>query len=212
MATLTDVSMIYSAINLRPNMRAVSNERLSPFHLAIGYFNIAIPSYIPRDLSLPDLFWHRAAGVKAQMRKLIKSPMLVSRVLETANARRQRAVKWAKIDDEEAQEAALAKETSGSLEYHPAEQNTPRPVSATAAYRARTGFNASPLASTIQAIPVADQALSKPSQRALLGVSILGNLDKMYDHRAYTPIRIHNLTTGSRQREGSVLLFTYHFL
>ncbi|KAL7422831.1 hypothetical protein Q5752_002127 [Cryptotrichosporon argae] len=49
------------------------------------------------------------------------------------------------------------------------------------------------------------------SQKALMGVSMLGNLDGMYKHADFSAIRLQSLTTGSRQRQGGLLLFAYTF-
>ena len=49
------------------------------------------------------------------------------------------------------------------------------------------------------------------SQKALMGVSMLGNLDAMYKHAAFPEIKLRSLTTGSRQRPGGLLLFAYTF-
>jgi len=48
------------------------------------------------------------------------------------------------------------------------------------------------------------------SSTALIGLSLLGNLDGIY--RQYQGIRLHTLTTGSRQRPGGMLLFGYTFV
>ena len=52
---------------------------------------------------------------------------------------------------------------------------------------------------------------TKPPSSALLGLSMLGNLDAVYKHKEFTDIRLHTLTTGSRQRHGAMLLFGYTF-
>lgn len=46
---------------------------------------------------------------------------------------------------------------------------------------------------------------------ALIGLSLLGNLDGMYKHAAFPAVKLHTLTTGSRQRSGGMLLFGYTF-
>ncbi|KAH8835541.1 hypothetical protein DL96DRAFT_1666279 [Flagelloscypha sp. PMI_526] len=53
---------------------------------------------------------------------------------------------------------------------------------------------------------------TKP-QNVLTGLSLLGNLDDIYDHKSYAQggIRLHTLTTGSRQRRGASLIFVYTF-
>jgi len=44
-----------------------------------------------------------------------------------------------------------------------------------------------------------------------MGLSLLGNLDGIYEHTRFPSIRLHTLTTGSRQRAGGMLLFGYTF-
>ena len=51
----------------------------------------------------------------------------------------------------------------------------------------------------------------KAPSSALIGLSLLGNLDGIYKHKNFGDIRLHSLTTGSRQRHGAMLLFSYTF-
>jgi hypothetical protein len=46
---------------------------------------------------------------------------------------------------------------------------------------------------------------------ALLGISLLGNLDGTYKHANFPDIKLHTLTTGSRQRHSAMLMFAYTF-
>jgi len=46
---------------------------------------------------------------------------------------------------------------------------------------------------------------------ALTGLSLLGNLDGMYKHAKFPDIKLHTLTTGSRQRNSAMLMFAYTF-
>jgi len=59
---------------------------------------------------------------------------------------------------------------------------------------------------------VTSSAVEKPPSTALIGLSLLGNLDGMYKHAAFPQIKLHTLTTGSRQRSGAMLLFGYTFV
>ncbi|KAG8881091.1 hypothetical protein FRB98_004548 [Tulasnella sp. 332] len=53
---------------------------------------------------------------------------------------------------------------------------------------------------------------TKTPSAALMGLSLLGNLDGTYAHATYSPnVTLHTLTTGSRQRSGGMLLFGYTF-
>jgi hypothetical protein len=51
----------------------------------------------------------------------------------------------------------------------------------------------------------------KAPSSALIGLSLLGNLDGIYKHANFPEIELHTLTTGSRQRKGAMLLFGYTF-
>lgn len=52
----------------------------------------------------------------------------------------------------------------------------------------------------------------RPPSQALIGLSLLGNLDSIYIHSTFPDIKLHTLTTGSRQRSGGMLLFGYTFV
>lgn len=62
-------------------------------------------------------------------------------------------------------------------------------------------------------VPVANPKpkSQQPPATALIGLSLLGNLDAVYKHASYSEIQLHTLTTGSRQRPGGMLLFGYTF-
>lgn len=48
--------------------------------------------------------------------------------------------------------------------------------------------------------------------KALLGLSLLGNLDGVFKHESYSRVTLHSITNGSRQRPGAMLLFGYTFV
>lgn len=52
---------------------------------------------------------------------------------------------------------------------------------------------------------------AKVPSTALMGLSLLGNLDGIYKHAKFPAVKLHTLTTGSRQRHGAMLLFGYTF-
>ncbi|KAG1813317.1 uncharacterized protein BJ212DRAFT_1482771 [Suillus subaureus] len=163
--------MMYSALNLRPYF-TVKPANDSYWFLAIGYFNVILPTFIPRSIDLSSVFWHRARVAKEQSTQAAKNRMIVSRSLLMAEERGQRARLWAKEDDE----------------------------------KERGTFVPPPPSS----VPAADTALRTPSA-ALIGLSLLGNLDGIYKHGTFPAIKLHTLTTGSRQRSGGMLLFGYTF-
>ncbi|PPR02704.1 hypothetical protein CVT26_009807 [Gymnopilus dilepis] len=166
--------MMYSALNMRPNLTADKALNDSYWFLAIGYFNVVLPSFIPQHGDVSRSFWHRAHSAKMQSAKAAKSPLNVTRCREMAKERGQRARIWAKEDDDKA-------------------------------------MGISPQLSTAVPAPSAPPKPKVPSA-ALMGLSLLGNLDGIYKHSTFPNIKLHTLTTGSRQRAGGMLLFGYTFV
>ncbi|KAI0778372.1 hypothetical protein BD413DRAFT_630739 [Trametes elegans] len=152
-------TLMYSALNLRPYFTA---RRAAPWdsywYLAIGYFNVVLPSFVPPGPAAEAAFWLRARHAKEQSTRAAKSPLVASRTHEMARERGERA-------------------------------------------RAESGSPREPV------LP----ARAKVSSSALIGLSLLGNLDGIYKHAAFPDAELHTLTTGSRQRQGAMLLFGYTF-
>ncbi|PBK76813.1 hypothetical protein ARMSODRAFT_1012034 [Armillaria solidipes] len=164
-------SMMYSALNLRPNLNANKALNDSYWYLAIGYFNVVLPSFFPKTGDVTGTFWHRARSAKEQSTLAAKSPMLVPRSREMARERGVRARAWGKEDDEKARGVWVPP--------------PPKP---------------------------AVQGPARAPSAALIGLSLLGNLDGIYKHANFGDVKLHTLTTGSRQRAGGMLLFGYTFV
>jgi len=162
---------MYSALNLRPYM---AKNPTSYWFLAVGYFNIVLPAFLPRTISDAQTFWHRARISKEQSARAAKNSMAVYRTREMSKRRGAQARVWGKEDDQKA-------------------DGTWVPVSPP------------------QVIPAAPLPPKVPSS-ALIGLSLLGNLDGIYKHHDFKSIKMHTLTTGSRQRNGGMLLFGYTFV
>ena len=162
--------MMYSALNLRPYLTPQTPND-SYWFLAIGYFNVILPAFLPRSGDIAAILWHRARIAKEQSTRAAKSVMVLSRSREMALERGRRARAWAKEDDQKALGTWKAPPPS------PPSAETPPPV---------------------------------PSA-ALLGLSLLGNLDGIYKHAEFPQLALHTLTTGSRQRSGGMLMFGYTF-
>ncbi|KAF8641188.1 hypothetical protein AX17_000823 [Amanita inopinata Kibby_2008] len=162
--------MMYSALNMRPHL--ISEEPLhdSYWFLAIGFFNVVLPSFMPACGDSSSLFWHRSREAKKQSAAAMKSPMLIPRARELARERSARAKIWARQDDGK-----------------PVEKETRTPLS------------------------LFGKTSERPPSTALMGLSLLGNLDSIYKHSTYPDIQLHTLTTGSRQRAGGLLMFGYTF-
>ncbi|OBZ78702.1 hypothetical protein A0H81_01213 [Grifola frondosa] len=149
-------AIMYSALNLRPYFTV---KRPSPWDsywfLAIGYFNVILPNFLPSEGSAESAFWHRARQAKEQSARAAKHP----------------------LEDDEREKGTWVP---------PAHSSEPPKESI---------------------LP----ARAKVSTAALIGLSLLGNLDGIYKHGAFPAIQLHTLTTGSRQRHGAMLLFGYTF-
>ena len=161
--------MMYSAFNVRPYMEAEAAGHDSYLHLAIGYFNVVLPSFLPRSAKLDAIFWHRARAAQKQSIKAARNAMVVPRIHEMARVRGSQARAWAKEDDDRA---------AGTW--------VPPP-------------------------PPPKKPVERPPSSALIGISFLGNLDKVYDHSSFGDVRLHTVVGGPRQRPGGMLLFTYTF-
>ncbi|KAI0785040.1 hypothetical protein C8Q75DRAFT_723299 [Abortiporus biennis] len=174
-------SLMYSALNLRPYF-TVQKDPLwnSYWYLAIGYFNVILPNFLPSEKEkVVSTFWHRARQAKEQSTKAAKNPLIVSRTHKMSKERGERARAWAREDDEKEKGTWVPP--------------TPKPVD-----------------TTQQREPVLP-ARAKASSAALMGLSLLGNLDGIYKHATFPSVKMHTLTTGSRQRNGAMLLFGYTF-
>jgi len=163
---------MYSALNLRPYLTADPAQNNSYWFLAVGYFNVILPSFLPPSGNLDAIFWHRARTAKNQSTHAAKGPMTVYRSREMALERGSRARAWAKEDDDKA---------AGTWVPPPPPRAPEKPM-------------------------------ERPPSNALIGLSLLGNLDGIYKHPTFGDIRFHTLTTGSRQRAGGMLLFSYTFV
>lgn len=161
--------MMYSALNVRPNLLSEPSLHDSYWFIAIGYFNVILPSFFPASEDVAPTFWHRSREAKKQSTAAMKNPMLISRCRQMARERSERAQAFARQDDGE------------------------------------------PVKPTQNAVMLFGGASERPPSKALIGLSLLGNLDATYKHATYPGIRLHTLTTGSRQRSGGMLLFGYTF-
>jgi len=166
--------MMYSALNLRPYM---AKSPASYWFLAVGYFNVVLPTFMPRTIPEAQTFWHRARISKDQSARAAKNSMAIYRTHEMSKKRGAQARAWGKEDDQKANGTWAPSPPVSSQEEAP---TTPLPP--------------------------------KAPSNALIGLSLLGNLDGIYKHQDFKSIKMHTLTTGSRQRNGGMLLFGYTFV
>ncbi|CED82395.1 hypothetical protein [Phaffia rhodozyma] len=217
--------LFYSALSLRNSLRPTVTPG-SYFHLALGYYNITLPSFLLAS-DVNRTFWHRSKSVKAQTLQAVKSKFLVGKSLVESDERRDRAIHWAKIDDAEAAVAtaaikrstALASTSSAAAEWAMEEEAAEKDIDSDSdSDSSMAGSPARPaVALPLTAPPTPEQTVkpviaaapATPSNSPFLGLSLLGNLDFMYQHAQFPSIDLQALTTGSRQRRGASLLFGY---
>ncbi|KEI41481.1 uncharacterized protein L969DRAFT_85261 [Mixia osmundae IAM 14324] len=189
-------TMLYSALNLRPQLAPLpktGDETLdaivpSYFSIAIGYYNVILPSFLPSDLTAEQVFWHRSKVTKEQTIKATKNKWLIPRSKLMSLERERRSIGWEQEDD---------RKRANKLAGLGFELVKPSKVVA---------------ANAASAAPkISKPAPSAPPSLALMGLSMLGPLDGMYKHATFPDVKLHTLTTGSRQRPGGMLLFAYTF-
>ncbi|KAJ7599118.1 hypothetical protein C8J56DRAFT_182434 [Mycena floridula] len=171
----TEPLMIYTALNLRPYLTPHPCDDRTNWFVALTYFNIVLPAFLPAEKTSTDVsklsdrkvLFHRAALVKSQIKRVVGSPFLGVRAIESAQ---RRAGAWG---------------------------------------RAR-----------IASRPKAPEDPSKPPppSKALLGLSLIGNLDAIYwtEHSRgtqspYPSMTLHSVTTASRLKTGGLLVLAHTF-
>ncbi|GAA5894333.1 hypothetical protein JCM5296_005141 [Sporobolomyces johnsonii] len=210
-------SMIYSALNVRPFLK--KEDQRDFYHIAIGYYNVILPSFVPKSIPLSTYFWHQAASVKQQTSRAVKSPFLPSRTQLMALERERRSIGFEKADEAKRLQQQQAKQGTTGVEgalkglgiSMAEKQESEEAGKVREAERMKVegvkAKEAEAKAKKVQATP----QLKKAPSAALMGLSMLGNLDAMYKHADYHGIELRTLTTGSRQRPSALLLFAYTF-
>ncbi|GAA6061049.1 hypothetical protein JCM10212_004623 [Sporobolomyces blumeae] len=212
---------LYSALNVRGFLK--KEEARDWYHLAIGYYNIVLPSFVPCTIPLAPYFWSLAGSVKRQTSLAVKSPFLAARTVLMALERERRSIGFERADELQAIEARrrgddrvrdevgeglkglginLDDGAGGDHDVRGIEEMRDEAQQAEQARHERE-----------EAGKAEDEKVvsDKVPNVSLMGLSMLGNLDAMYKHASYGGIQLHTLTTGSRQRPGAVLLFAYTF-
>jgi hypothetical protein len=81
---------MYSALNIRPQLLP---SKASEAFLAISYFTVNVPAFLPATSSMEKRFWHRARSARAQIVRASTSRLLASRCLAMSDERQARALK-----------------------------------------------------------------------------------------------------------------------
>ncbi|GAA5922044.1 uncharacterized protein JCM15063_003169 [Sporobolomyces koalae] len=187
---------LYSAQNIRGSLQKEQGQ--DEYHLAIGYYNIILPAFYPNSIPVSDYLWLQALSVKRQTAKIVKSPFLTSRTILKTIERETRSIGFERADAKKREstvECTKGLETSAERRDSKVEEMETE---------TREG-----VIQPTRVVPN-EPAVANIS---LMGLSMLGNLDAIYQHAEYSKsgIELHTLTTGSRQRPGAILLFSYTF-
>lgn len=170
--------------------------------------SIILPAFLPKSITPSQAFWHRSLAVRQQTSAVVKSKWMAPRAKLMALERERRSIGFEREDERRRQakkaEAAAVDGLGSALTglgisdaTKPSPSARPLPLPA-------------PAAAPAPAASAAPAKITSPST-ALMGLSMLGNLDGMYSHKTLHGLRLHTLTTGSRQRPGALLLFAYTF-
>lgn len=182
--------MMYSALNLRPVLAANDECDDSYWYLAIGFFNGRCTRDYLSELAL--MLAHK-----------VVLPTFIPKSdhdIEKIFWRRARAAK-----EQTAQAAKSPMLASRCLEMARKRGTQARRLAREDDEKERGTCRAS------TPPPRAKDVTRRPPCAALVGLSLLGNLDAIYNHAAFPKVEVHTLTTGSRQRAGGILLFGYTF-
>ncbi|KAJ7913894.1 hypothetical protein B0H13DRAFT_1612148 [Mycena leptocephala] len=91
--------LMYTAISLRHYLRPASPLE-SYMSLALDYFNVVLPTFLPENTDSHKMFWARCRAAQCQVSKYAQSPLHMQRAIVTNAVRGERAKVWARIDDE----------------------------------------------------------------------------------------------------------------
>ena len=194
--------MLYSALNVRPFLQNEGDW----YHIAIGYYNIILPAFLPKTITPAQAFWHRSLVVRQQTSAVVKSKWMAPRTKLMALERERRSIGF-EIEDESRRQAKKAETVAAGL----AQAVTGLGISDSTEPVILPPPVSAPVPAPAPApAPAPPKKVVTPST-ALMGLSMLGNLDGMYSHKTMHGLKLHTLTTGSRQRPGALLLFAYTF-
>ncbi|KAJ7512893.1 hypothetical protein B0H11DRAFT_1697933 [Mycena galericulata] len=91
--------LMYTAISIRRYLTPAS-PLSSHMSLALEYFNVVLPAFLPTSADPRAIFWARSRAVQKQMFAYSHSPLLLGRSVMTSAARGRRAKVFAREDDE----------------------------------------------------------------------------------------------------------------
>lgn len=200
-------SLMYAAVGMRGILPPLPPSHVPHSHaqLAIGYYNVVLPTndylalFSPtntgtgagRDSMLQgrcsEWFWNQSREARRQGEAVTKHPNFMSRSVEHGKERCARAKMFARQDDIRLGLVPTPPSSPPTSQQPPSSESNP-PSSGGAESGADT---------------------PKPPSAALVGLSLIGDLDKMYKGYKYPNIKILFCTSGTRKGPGGLLVFSH---
>ncbi|EJT99015.1 hypothetical protein DACRYDRAFT_82912 [Dacryopinax primogenitus] len=182
--------MNYTALSLRPYLtypNAELEKHMSYWFVALTYFNIVLPAFLP---------------------KIVTCSQHERRSFENTFWERCRSVR-----------DQIAYITQSKFLVHRARiMGAQRAERAGRKWSPVTGGTAVPVSSERALLPPSPDALGAISPRyepvpskALMGISLMGNLDKVYLADQYPEMELHDVATASRLKAGGLLFLAHTF-
>ena len=191
--------LLYTAINIRPRRPTQSSQQpLDDWvYPTLAYQNFVLPSFLPSSPPEENIFWYRAQCVKKQSRDYIRHALLSGRTLRSYEERCQRAIRFATEDD--------SAEPSLRNVAWPVNRAPPAPsIPARLVQGPSSAAITEELASSRQG---PSPLLPKAPSIALMGLTLTGDLDRIYKHsKHYGEVIVESLRGSARQAPGGILI------
>lgn len=202
-------ALMYTAVGMRallPPLDESSSGGVKPSHacLSVGYFNVMLPTNsLPPSVSNPNpdssvmmqsqarWFWEQARSARRQGEEAIRDPSFLARTVEHGKDRCARAKAFAHLDD--ARLSAASSTTGPNTHSVPSATKSPTP----------------PTSPTSPPSKASISAPRPPPSAALIGFSLIGNLDPLYAPQRFPSIQVVQSTSGTRKGPGSILVFSH---
>ena len=140
-----------------------------------------------------EWFWNQAREARRQGEALMKHPNFLPRCVEHGKDRYTRAKAFARQDDIR-------------LGLIPPSPSPPPPTPQQPSNSGNNTASSNPNPPPNGAVPG-----SKPPSAALIGLSLIGDLDRVYKPHQFPSIKLLYSTSGTRKGPGAILVFTHTF-
>lgn len=204
-------ALMYTAVGMRgtlplPSISPPEQIPSSHAHLSIGYYNVMLPTNdFPFSASTSNnsavnaqrsnWFWNQARDARRQGKIATRHPNFIARSVEHGKDRCLRAKAFAKQDDERLGIASskpplMLPSPSGSA---PLGKPTRSAQAVSPPKRAQA--------------PISPPS---PPSVALVGLSLIGDLDRIYkSHQTFPSLQLTHSTSGTRKGPGALLIFSH---